>query len=118
MAGWTEQAVVNTPGMSSRQKKPDARALFKQAKSRKGENGLGGSSVGPAPAALPRRGLPPGASGGVGRKYGGKSKEEVKERGEFCLLFDLIRDGINTRSVMMIAGENRASSCQALDSPC
>ena len=50
--------------MSSRQKKPDARALFKQAKSRKGDNG---------PT------LKPPAAGGVGgsSKYHGKSKEEV-----------------------------------------
>lgn len=46
--------------MSSRQKKPDARALFKQAKSRKGDNASSKSS---------------GAGGSS--KYHGKSKEEV-----------------------------------------
>lgn len=50
--------------MSSRQKKPDARALFKQAKSRKGD--------GPAKSTS----AAPGGAGGSS-KYHGKSKEEV-----------------------------------------
>lgn len=61
--------------MSSRQKKPDARALFKQAKSRKGENGASlGSSVGPG--SLAGRGAS-SSSSVSGGKYVGKSKEEV-----------------------------------------
>ncbi|CAM9250027.1 unnamed protein product, partial [Scytosiphon promiscuus] len=54
--------------MSGRQKKPDARALFKQAKSRKGENGPGGASGAAAP---------PARAGVTAGKYGGKSKEEL-----------------------------------------
>lgn len=54
------------PNMSSRQKKPDARALFKQARGRKGENVAGGSTG--------------AAQGGGTSKYHGKSKEEVRKR--------------------------------------
>lgn len=64
--------------MSSRhQKKPDARALFKQAKSRKGENGasLGSSSVAPVSGSGASS-----SSSSLGGKYVGKSKEEVSDK--------------------------------------
>lgn len=65
--------------MSSRQKKPDARALFKQAKSRKGASGASlESPLGPAPAAAAGRGASSSSSVGGG-KYVGKSKEEVRD---------------------------------------
>ena len=65
--------------MSNRQKKPDARALFKKAKSRKGESGaLLGSSPAPGVSAVAGRGASSASSVGGG-KYVGKSKEEVSD---------------------------------------
>lgn len=56
--------------MSNRQKKPDARALFKQAKSRSGQSPAqkGGAASKSSSAEL-------------GGKYRGKSKDEVREIG-------------------------------------
>lgn len=65
--------------MSSRQKKPDARALFKQAKSRKGENGASLGSSG-APVSVAGRGASSSPSAVGGGKYVGKSKEEVSDK--------------------------------------
>lgn len=67
--------------MSSRRKKPDARALFKQAKRRKGENATPGSSasvVGAAAGVGVGLGAGAGAVAGATSKYQGKRKSEVR----------------------------------------
>lgn len=64
--------------MSNRQKKPDARALFKQAKSRSGLSGAAaGQRGGASSSAAAGAGAAAGGGGGLGGKYGGKNKEEV-----------------------------------------